>query len=688
MSKTVNMIDPKGINNNPLTNEPYSDTYRKFAEKWSNYPAYNRINDIIKTIDKCQVTLIISGTGSGKTVLIPKIALHVFDYNKKIAITLPKQITAKSAAVHAAETLDVKLGAHVGYQYKGSDKKGRSKETKLLYATDGTIVSKLLRDPVLSEYSCVIIDEAHERKVQIDFLLYLLKNAISKRKDLKVIIMSATVNESIFSDYFKDNNFGSLNVGEVTNYPIKSIFLSEGITTREYMDKGYEILKKILNESNEGDIIFFVPSVADTMEFCKKTSRDKLDLYCIEVYSGMHKDKEEIALDVSKYKIYGNKSRKLIMATAVAESSLTFPNIRYVIDSGLEFSEYYDPQKEVRTLEKKMITNAQARQRMGRAGRTQAGTCYHLYTKEEFDKGMKRYPEPSIRTSNIYQECLKLLNYPNIVTISKLKEIFTEFIEPPSDIYINSAIKQLQKLKLADDDKITEFGKIISDIQFDPTIAIALYSGCITKCSKEILAIYSLLEASKKSIGDVFIKPDMANKSEQVKFKENKKKLAHKSGDHISLYNIFNKYIKIKKEKPEKLNKFVRDNYLKQSTLDKAYKIYKSYKKSLKLKCLSFEETTKITDYKLKHRILSCIGYGFSTNQAYLRVNDYKTPKLFNIKIHRDTFIDKYPSKITYNELFSSMPGKVDITIASNISNSKVEELMSLIDEKINSINK
>ena len=228
---------------------------------------------IIKEIKDNQIILITSGTGSGKTVLLPKFCLHALDYKGKIAITLPKQIIAKSAAEFSALTLDVELGNQVGYQFKGSDKKFKSNNTNLLYATDGTIVARLLNDPLLKDFDAVIIDEAHERKVQIDFLIYLLREVIKKRPEFKLIIMSATVNVDIFKKYFNKYKFKHIDFGSKTNYPIKSIFLKKNLNNQGYIEKGFEIINKIIKEddvSKEGahDILFFVTSVAETIKVC------------------------------------------------------------------------------------------------------------------------------------------------------------------------------------------------------------------------------------------------------------------------------------------------------------------------------------------------------------------------------------------------------------------------------------
>ena len=176
----IGILDPEGKNNNPLNDKPYSDTYKKLAKTWSKFPAYENVSNTLNIIQSNQVILITSGTGSGKTVLIPKYVLHNFDYKGHIMVSLPKQIIAQSAAEYAALTLDVELGEQVGYKYKGSEAKYAGKNSNLLYATDGTIVARLLNDPILQGVDAVIIDEAHERKVQIDFMLYLLRNVLEK----------------------------------------------------------------------------------------------------------------------------------------------------------------------------------------------------------------------------------------------------------------------------------------------------------------------------------------------------------------------------------------------------------------------------------------------------------------------------------------------------------------------------
>ena len=528
----IGILDPNGKNINPLNNKSYSEQYRKLSKIWSKFPAYDKAKDFIDIIKNNQVTLVVSGTGSGKTVLFPKYVLHALNYDAKIAITLPKQIITQSSAEFSAKTLDVELGQEVGYKYRGSSKNSYNKNTKLLYATDGTIVAKLLNDPSLQEFNAVIIDEAHERKVQIDFLLYLLKQTLKKRKDFKVIIMSATINNEIFQSYFNEFKFYNLNISGRTNYPIKSIFLDKQIKSSEYLKKGNDIITEILkknenSDTNSKDILFFITSSNEAFDVCKKieviTNKNNLpNTYCIEVYSGMDKEKQLIAQDKDLYKKEGSFDRKLVIATNVAESSLTIDGIKYVVESGYELLGTYDPVMKARKLERVYISHAQAKQRMGRAGRTEPGVCYHLYTEDFFNNKLKKFPDPDIRKQDITGECLKLLCTDYIQDVPKLINILTEFIEPPREPYIKLAINNLKKLGAINDNKITLIGKIMGDLNVDPIFGIALLHSSIYKCTYEIIDIIAIVTACRSNLANVFSNPNFILKNNES-LKEDRK---------------------------------------------------------------------------------------------------------------------------------------------------------------------
>jgi len=176
----IGVLDPLGKNINPLNNLAYSDTYKELGKVWSKFPVYKNVRQHITDIKNNQVILITASTGSGKSALLPRILMHTMGYKGRIVMTLPKQIITKSAAIYSSRTSDVKIGEHVGYQYKGSPKSAKSDKTNMLYSTDGSIVAMLIKDPLLTAFDSILVDELHERKIQIDFILMLLKKRNKK----------------------------------------------------------------------------------------------------------------------------------------------------------------------------------------------------------------------------------------------------------------------------------------------------------------------------------------------------------------------------------------------------------------------------------------------------------------------------------------------------------------------------
>lgn len=355
--REIGILDPQGLQLNPLTGEVYEDiyynssknandnnpTYKYLSNKWSNYPMYSKRLETIKAIYENQVVLVISGTGSGKTVLTPKFALHVLNYQGRIAITNPKRIPSKENAIYAAKTLGVKLGKQVGLRYKGSDSAHYSaNDAKLIYCTDGYIVAKLEMDPMLSDLDCVIIDEAHERNVNIDLLLLLLKGLIKRRPDFKLIIMSATINEKVFINYFPqpEFKFGFIDAGMIPNKPIEEFFLDAPINkfdengnliNKDFIQAGVDRVVKILRETQEGDILVFFTGKGEAQDGITLLHRElervnkNLDskIFADILHAGTQKETQDLLINNKKYKENTKFTRKVIFATEVAESSIT-----------------------------------------------------------------------------------------------------------------------------------------------------------------------------------------------------------------------------------------------------------------------------------------------------------------------------------------------------------------------------
>ena len=647
----IGILDPKGKNKNPITDLDYTNDFIELAKNWSKLPAYKNAEQIINLLKKHQVFLVISGTGSGKTVLMPKFLLHTFDYKKRIAITLPKQILTENMASYASNILEVKLGNQIGYKYKGSPKKMYNDKTNLLYTTDGTIVQKLMNDPELKEFDGIIIDEAHERKVQIDIMLLLLKNVLKKRPEFKLIIMSATINASIFENYFKKFDFKKIELSGESNYPIESIYLEKPIKQSEYLDKGIDIIKDILKEDKVDNILFFVTSSNEAFNVCKKINliKSQFTPICVELYANMPKTREFIAIDFDEYKKQGHNV-KIIVSTNVAESSLTVKGITYVIDCGFELLSTYEPKMRATKLELKMTSKAQILQRKGRTGRTGPGICYHLYTKKEFDK-LKEYPEPDIRTANLSSEFLGLLK--NVKQTKILKKILKKMIEPPNKKYIKYIFEDFKNLKLIANKEITKKGEMISKIPVsDIYLGNCMVYSYLYNCSREMSLIVSLLEATSNNLGKIFSRPPENKKEEHANAKNIFK---HKYGDHMSILNIIEKYKNVKSNQKNKENieenmrKWCFDNFLNYKNLSKALK--NSYK--LRNNPLNNTKNNKIIKMNIDDRILYSLIKGLKTKTATLESKGfYKTKYTNKVKISRQSYVKKNVTSVIFSELF------------------------------------
>lgn len=629
----IGILDFEGKNKNPLNDKEYSVEYKKWGQIWSTYPAYQNAKQIIDEINNNQIILLKSDTGSGKTVLIPKFALHSLNYEKKIMIGLPKQIIAKKSAEFAAITLDVKLGEQVGYKYRNSNKKHRSNDTKLLYATHGSIIMKILNDPLLEDYHCIILDEVHERNIQIDLLLYLLKNILRKRKEFKVILMSATVDSKIYENYFKEFNLKNLQLSGKKNFSIESIYLQKdlNVENNQYLEKGVQIIKSIFDSNDEGDILFFVTSVSETKKVCKMLEELGDQHFCIEVYSGIDNETEKLAQDKDYYRTMYQKNRKVVISTNVAESSLTIDNLKYVIDSGLELSVYYDPKFESKIIQKKYTTQSQIKQRMGRTGRTSSGICYHLYTQKLFES-LEKYPLPQILTNNLYQECFNLLSMKGISNITDVKNILEEFIQPPQSKYVKRSFEILQKAHLIKRNKLNKIGRIIQGIPIDCLEAITMFYSMQYNCVKEVIVILAMINGCKGQMKDLFY-PDDFSKSFYNKFR-------NKKSDHLSLLNIYQKYDE-------------NNNNFRHSTFKKVKENIKIYTRAYKQNLKKYKKNIKIKTNQ--NCILLSFAFGFNNNISVIKDKNTILYKKFKIKFDKLSYVEpKQNKKILFHNLIKN----------------------------------
>ena len=553
----VGILDPQGIYENPLTNTKYNNlyknqlkvingtevpaTYENLAKIWSTKKVYDYRYEILDSLKENQVTLIIAGTGVGKTVLLPKFALHHFNYQKKVITTIPKKFVTKNTASFAAQCLDVKLGEEVGYYYRGQNQTNKNnKDSKLIFTTTGSLISRITGDdPLLKEYNCVIIDEAHERTVQTDQLLLLLKKALIKRPDLKIVIMSATIDLDTFRNYYPKSKFkfGEIDVGSELTYDVKQYWLSE--MTNNWHLEASKLAMKILKTSETGDILIFGRSGSDANIICdninkllteyNKKNNSRLNPICIKLAGNSTQEEEDLAKDEFLYKKEKNKNgqlynRKIVIATNVAESSITIDGIEYVIDSGLEFTEYYYSNTMVRSLVEEYAPQSAIIQRKGRAGRTKPGSCYHLYTEKHFNQQPK-YSIPNIQKSDITNDILKLLNLNYIKGVKDLKKLLNEFISPPSKELVDSSLNMLFALNAItttnDTGKLTTLGKAISAFSIlKPNMSRTILSSYYYGCYNDVINIVACLIQADGMLDNIFMKYKHNPKKINLKIKK------------------------------------------------------------------------------------------------------------------------------------------------------------------------
>ena len=631
----IGILDPEGKYLNPLTMEPYmnlyknnsnrGDTYKGYAmNMWSKLPAYTYgAKKIIDMINENQVTMVVAGTGSGKTVLVPKYVLHALKYKGRVISTNPKRVPTRENAKFAAKCLDVKLGDQVGYVIKGD--KMITKDTKLIFATDGWVAAKLTGDnPLLEEYDCVIIDEVHERKINMDMLLLLLKGVCKKRPEFKLIIVSATVDVSIFRNYYsKDFKFGELDLPGEPNFPITPHFLKEPI--KDYMKKGIEIIVDILKKNEEHDILFFLPGPADCGKACgmleskMKVERTKglaIKQFCIVMSSKTKPNESDLITNDNKYKTYsedgftGGYNRKVIMSTNAGESSLTVPNLKFVVDCGYEKHPGYDPEVMAETLKTQFTTHAQATQRKGRCGRTFPGEWYPLYTEKQFNSFVK-YPLSEILKSDLTEPILNFFSMDGVDTIIDVIELLNSLIEVPSIDYVKSAFHSLLSLGAIEiiqqagdkknkknknnsflnidnfkNGKLTKLGKRMaifrntnSNIKKTLVVSEEVSKEIALDITKDICDLCAIYMACDGSIDKLFtgficskMRPDPNDKKkmseyrkiegrEREIYKSKIKKVSSSYGDFITMYKVFNLYKKLKYEMIKSGDDSLLDNF-------------------------------------------------------------------------------------------------------------------------------
>ena len=446
-------------------------------------PVHEKLEEIKKAIAKNQVTIICGETGSGKTTQLPKICLEIGrGAAGLIGHTQPRRLAARSVAERIAEELKSEIGSAVGYKVRFTDHTSRDACVKLM--TDGILLAETQTDRYLAAYDTIIIDEAHERSLNIDFLLGYLKQLLPRRPDLKVIITSATIDAERFSQHF--NGAPVLEVSGRT-YPVEILY--RPLTSKDEDDAEVELTDAIVDAADElarhgeGDILVFLPGEREIREAAEALRK-----------STLRRNDEILPLfarlsHAEQHKIFhpSGAKRRIVLATNVAETSLTVPGIKYVIDTGLARVKRYSARAKVEQLHVEKISQAAARQRSGRCGRVSAGVCIRLFSEEDFNSRTE-FTDPEIVRSNLAAVILRM-------AALKLGDVAAfPFLEAPDQRYINDGFQVLLELGAVNKHNgLTKLGEQMARLPIDPKIARILLAAKKHDCMAEILVIASAL---------------------------------------------------------------------------------------------------------------------------------------------------------------------------------------------------
>ena len=446
-------------------------------------PVHEKLEEIKKAIAENQVTIICGETGSGKTTQLPKICLELGrGAAGLIGHTQPRRLAARSVAERIAEELKSEIGSAVGYKVRFTDHTSRDACVKLM--TDGILLAETQTDRYLAAYDTIIIDEAHERSLNIDFLLGYLKQLLPRRPDLKVIITSATIDAERFSQHF--NGAPVLEVSGRT-YPVEILY--RPLTSKDEDDAEVELTDAIVDAADElarygeGDILVFLPGEREIREAAEALRK-----------STLRRNDEILPLfarlsHAEQHKIFhpSGAKRRIVLATNVAETSLTVPGIKYVIDTGLARVKRYSARAKVEQLHVEKISQAAARQRSGRCGRVSAGVCIRLFSEEDFNSRTE-FTDPEIVRSNLAAVILRM-------AALKLGDVAAfPFLEAPDPRYINDGFQVLLELGAVNEHNgLTKLGEQMARLPIDPKIARILLAAKKHDCMAEILVIASAL---------------------------------------------------------------------------------------------------------------------------------------------------------------------------------------------------
>ncbi|KAE8453958.1 hypothetical protein EG329_007734 [Mollisiaceae sp. DMI_Dod_QoI] len=590
-------------------------------ETRKSLPIYAYRDQFLEALEKYQILVIVGETGSGKTTQLPQY-LHEAGYTKgglKVGCTQPRRVAAMSVAARVADEMGVKVGNEVGYSIRFED--STSDKTVLKYMTDGMLLREFMTEPDLGGYSALMIDEAHERTVHTDILLALVKDLARERPEMKLLISSATMNAAKFAEYFDDAPIFNI---PGRRYPVDIHYTPQ--PEANYLAAAITTVFQIHTSQGKGDILVFLTgqdeieaAEQNITEISRKLGSRVPELVICPIYANLPSELQSKIFEPTP-----EGARKVVLATNIAETSLTIDGIVYVIDPGFVKENVYNPATGMSKLVAVPCSRASANQRSGRAGRVGPGKCFRLYTKWAFMNEMEESTTPEIQRTNLNGVVLLLKS----LGINDLLEF--EFMDPPPTETLIGALNQLFALQaLNHQGELTKLGRQMAEFPTDPMLAKAVLAADKLGCVEEVLSIVSMLSEASA----LFFRP----KDKKIHADSARARFTIKEGgDHLTYLNIWNQWV-------DSDFSFVwaKENFLQQRSLTRA----RDVRDQLAKLCERVEVTLSSCGANDLVPIQKALTAGFFPNAARLQRggDSYRT-------IKNNTTVWVHPSSVLMGE--------------------------------------
>ncbi|XP_067943548.1 probable ATP-dependent RNA helicase DHX35 isoform X2 [Watersipora subatra] len=624
-------IKEERIGNEIITSSYNPHMSLSIRQQREQLPIFKHRTHVLYCVEHYQTTIIVGETGSGKSTQVPQYLLETgyAKFGYAIAVSQPRRVACVTLASRVADERGSMIGREIGYKIRFDDCWDEN-ETRVKFVTDGMLIREIMNDPILRQYSVIMLDEAHERSLQTDMALGLMKKILKKRKDLRVIISSATLDAKMFHEFFNTNESGDkfkdtaiIMPLEGRSFPVDVHYLTAAC--QNYVQETVDTIAKIHKGEPPGDVLAFLTG-ADEIDFAvaelREISRDLSSRHQKMMILPMH-GSLPANYQMKVFQRTPQDTRKIVLATNIAEASITINGIVYVVDCGYVKLMSYNPKASISSLVITKISQASAVQRAGRAGRVRAGKVYRLYTESEYDK-LSTTQVPDMQRSDLSPLVLqmKALGIVNIVR-------FDYISKPPAENMLQ-AVELLYALGALDNRcALTQpNGERLAEMPLHPMFGRMLLASADMGCAEELLTI-----AAMTQIQNVFVH----SANEKMKAEKVKRMFTAAEGDHLTLLNVFNAF-----DENHRSQKFCRQHYLNYKGL---------------LRALSIRQQLRNVLSRFKLPIESCNGNGRTVRQCITKGIFVNAAKLHHTGIGvyrtvRDNHeLHIHPTSVLYREV-------------------------------------